>query len=141
MSCKGKSTLRRFDTFAQSCVSWHMSSSGTHCHASCICCDQVDGTSERVLLSRFSVNGFPMIFHIQGADTRQFNGKRTFVKVMLIEHAGKSLYVLQHCPASMEGYLKMRALELSFNGIPYAKGITPRAATNTHAWGHACAVK
>lgn len=42
---------------------------------------KVDGTREKALLLRFSVNGFPMIFHVQGAETRQFNGRRTLHKL------------------------------------------------------------
>ncbi len=43
---------------------------------------QVDGTKERVLLSRFHVEGFPMIFHVNGAETRRYSGKRTLQKVI-----------------------------------------------------------
>ena len=45
---------------------------------------QVDGTAEKVLVGRFHVEGFPTIFHIQGAETRQFVGHRTFQKVSCI---------------------------------------------------------
>ena len=44
---------------------------------------QVDGTSERGLLGRFHVEGFPTIFHVQGTETRPYTGKRTMQKVML----------------------------------------------------------
>ena len=44
---------------------------------------QIDGTSERGLLGRFHVEGFPTIFHVQGTETRPYTGKRTMQKVML----------------------------------------------------------
>ncbi|DBA75036.1 hypothetical protein WJX77_005805 [Trebouxia sp. C0004] len=43
---------------------------------------KVDGTSERGLLGRFHVEGFPTIFHVQGAETRPYTGKRTMQKLM-----------------------------------------------------------
>ncbi|KAL3143256.1 hypothetical protein ABBQ38_002105 [Trebouxia sp. C0009 RCD-2024] len=49
---------------------------------------KVDGTTERVLLGRFHVEGFPTIFHIQGAETRQFAGHRTLQKLKDFALAG-----------------------------------------------------
>ena len=94
MSCRDKSTSQRFGILAQSDVSCFQFDS-PWC-PNWMFGNQVDGTSESVLLSRFNVNGFPMIFHIDGSDTRLFNGKRTFVKVMLTEYASETLCILMH---------------------------------------------
>ena len=47
----------------------------------------MDGTTERVLLSRFHVEGFPAIYHVHGAETRQFTGRRTLHKVAIFATA------------------------------------------------------
>lgn len=49
---------------------------------------KVDGTTEKVLVRRFHIEGFPTIFHIQGSETRQFAGHRTFQKLKEFALAG-----------------------------------------------------
>ncbi len=56
---------------------------------------QVDGTSERGLLGRFHVEGFPTIFHVQGTETRPYTGKRTMQKVMLSKDAMHAIHELE----------------------------------------------
>ncbi len=56
---------------------------------------QVDGTSERGLLGRFHVEGFPTIFHVQGTETRPYTGKRTMLKVMLSKDAMHTIHELE----------------------------------------------
>lgn len=56
---------------------------------------QVDGTSERGLLGRFHVEGFPTIFHVQGAETRPYTGKRTMQKVFLSNDAMHRIHELE----------------------------------------------
>lgn len=38
---------------------------------------QIDGTRERGLLSRFSVQHFPSIYHVVGKETREYEGPRS----------------------------------------------------------------
>ena len=45
---------------------------------------RVDGTTEKVLLGRFSPEGFPTIYHINGAEIREFAGHRTLQQVSCI---------------------------------------------------------
>ena len=56
---------------------------------------QVDGTSERGLLSRFHVEGFPTIFHVQGTETRPYTGKRTMQKVTLSKDVMHTIHELE----------------------------------------------
>lgn len=44
-------------------------------------CLQIDGTTEKGLLTRFSVQHFPSIYHINGTETREYSGGRTLKKV------------------------------------------------------------
>ena len=41
----------------------------------------MDGTTEKALLGRFNIQGFPSIYHVQGTETRQFASERTLKKV------------------------------------------------------------
>ena len=43
---------------------------------------QIDGTKERVLVSRFHVEAFPSIFHLKGPEMREYTGLRTLTKVL-----------------------------------------------------------
>ncbi|DBA68998.1 TPA: hypothetical protein ACH3X2_013166 [Trebouxia sp. C0005] len=45
---------------------------------------KVDGTSERGLLGRFHVEGFPTIFHVHDTETRPYTGKRTMQKQLMV---------------------------------------------------------
>lgn len=45
---------------------------------------QIDGTVEKGLLTRFSVPHFPAIYHLNGSETREYEGLRTVKLVCVV---------------------------------------------------------
>lgn len=71
---------------------------------------QIDGTTQKVLLSRFQVEAFPSLFHLAGPEMREYLEPRTLNKVSERRHThqhhartGSLLLVRSQCQASGSG--------------------------------------